>query len=166
MNDSTSPPSPASNPQGSPLALLTPAERWAQCMLTRFLDDCRRPGLAASIVGVTQLHVRGEYPDELFQRAGQHLYDCMYNALVVDEATIHFAAATLHAAMAVPPGPAVIGAAVMSATRGAIAAFFNLVRAQAASLPDCTAEGRILLDQQLAAAAPAPTAPPAESSLP
>lgn len=152
--DNQAQPSTPSAPAG------TPAQRWARATLLRPEATMRSPLLRA-IVGVTQLHVADEYPNDAFAVAGQHLADQLYNVLVADEAGIHFAAAVLFQASATEAQrqPGTIQVAVASAALACVGALMNLARHEALNLPDCTVAGREILAKQRQAPAQSTTDP-------
>lgn len=142
----------------------TPAARWARTTLLRS-DATDRSPLLRALVGVTQLHVKSEYPDEEFLIAAQNLGDQLYNTLVADEASVHFAAAVLFQAGAseAQRQPHAIKAAASNAMLECVAALLNLAREEASRLPDCTEAGREILAKQLHPQQSAPT-PPQEAA--
>ena len=160
-SESKSPPSQPEQAPAPALAQGPPPVRWARSVLAQFAHE--RTGILRTIVGATQLHARGGCSDAEFEPVGQFMSGHLYNGLTSDEPTIHFAAATLCAAMGTQPSGVLIQAALTTSIQQCIAALFNLIRAQEAALPDCTEDGRKLL-RRIAEGPAAATPPPAESS--
>lgn len=121
----------------------SPAEEFARSLLARYSPADHH--LLRCVVGVTQLHARGGCSDAAFAVAGAHCGDLLFNVLARDEASIHFAAAVLHAAVSPTPSAAAIQAAATAAIQACVAALLNLVRASVDALPDCTGAGIGLL---------------------
>lgn len=145
----------------------TPPQRWARALLER--SDSLQAPLLRAVVGVTQLHVARQYPDEAFVNAVNHLGDQVYNAVLADQASIHFAVALSQAldqsaGVKVEWRPEAIAAAVQATVTECVAALLNAVREEAAKLPDCSDAGREILAKQQAAATPPQEAASSPSS--
>lgn len=145
----------------------TPPQRWARALLDR--SDSLQAPLLRAVVGVTQLHASGQYPDEAFVNAVNHLGDQAYNVVLGDHAGIHFAVALSQAldrsaGVEVARHPEAIAAAVKVVATECVAALLNAVREEVTKLPDCSDAGREILAKQQAAATPPQEAASSPSS--